>query len=135
MFTEQKNWSPTQWETNEDDWHPDLPSWSATIDMIDSAFTLAESPGLMLSNARRPVSGDERVPTIKTIAYGCLRGLTVEETMRYFGKWSRAACAAGECHPVRDIESLISDGKGGEPMALHVSFLGGANPLMERAAP
>jgi hypothetical protein len=138
-------WSPTQWAWEVDgadddiDHAPSLPEWKAVIDMIMRSLSLQNgAPCLTLDDddgRQQDLSFDRHLSSILTIAYGCLRGLTVQETLQLFGKAGAGYCAYGHIHPVRTLDNLTRVYRhGSDLMSKYVSFPDGVNPLMERTA-
>ena len=135
MDDKERKWSPTQWAKDDDNYRY-LPEWGYTIDMIRRTFgtDFRRSPITIELTDWGPLSAKKNALTIATLAYGCLRGLTVRETLGYFGKHGRGMCDYGFGHPIRGLETIICRGGGDDPMSKYVSFPNNVNPLAAIAA-
>jgi hypothetical protein len=126
-------WRPDMWPATEGDICPELPPWNAVINMI-SGFGVDFDSRIVadFSDGRRGgyqvLSTRKYRKTVMTLAYCCVRGLTVLETQGYFGEAAVVMEVCGEIHPVRDLNQLVNQGHGDEPITQFVSFRAG-NPL------
>ena len=126
-------WRPEMWPLTEGDICPELPTWSAVISMINrfgvdfNSKIVIDFPNAW-SGGSQQISTKRHRRTIMTLAYCCLRGLTVRETQGYFGEMAVVMEVCGECHPVRDLNQLVNQGHGDQPITNFVSFREG-NPL------
>ena len=128
-------WEPFMWPRVEGDICPELPPWNAVIGMIQERFgvdfnsnpIVVDFPNASLAQHKELRTKLHR-KTVMTLAYCCLRDLTVRETQGYFGEMAVIMEVCGEVHPVRDLNQLVNTGRGDQPISKFVSFRGG-NPL------
>jgi len=128
-------WSPDMWDGVEGDISPELPSWSATIAMILDNFDVDfNTKPVAVTLVRRELTSRTNGRTVLTLSYCCARGLTVKETLGYFGEAAVAYHVCGTGHPTADLYDLLSAGKGDDMMSHYVQFQDNVNPLSEIAA-
>ena len=135
MDDKERKWSPKQW-AKDDDNYPELPGWADTIDMIRRTFgeNFCKNMDTVVLKCWGSLPANEQSLTIATLAYGCLRGLTVRETLRYFGKEGRSYPDYRSLHPIGAFVGLMGSGGGDDPMSKYVSFPNNVNPLAAIAA-
>lgn len=134
-MNKEHKWSPTQWAKDGYD-YPELPGWGDTIDMIRRTFgeDFCKKMDVVELKCWGSLPANDQSLTIATLAYSCLRGLTVRETLGYFGKEGRSYREYRTLHPIGAFVPLIGSGGGDDPMSKYVSFPGGVNPLAALAA-